>query len=148
MINTILVPTDGSVLADKAVSLAGELAKMYGAKIVLLHALPDIINELIPESYREFANAEHKQIGDVLISVGEQILRRAEAQLRAQGVDMVTFSLPRGPAAKAILDYAKEHPVDMVVMGSRGLGDLQGLLMGSVSHNVSQLSPCSCITVK
>jgi len=148
MIQTILVPTDGSSHADKAVSLAGELARALGAKIVLLHALPDTIYENIPEAYHEFANAEHIQIGDVLNSVGEEILRRAAAQLHTQGVDMVTFALPRAPAAQAILNYTKEHPVDLVVMGSRGLSSLEDLMFGSVSHTVNHLASCNCLIVR
>ena len=148
MIQTILVPTDGSPHAEKAVSLARELAQLYGAKIILLYALPDTIYELIPPAYHELANAEHMQIGDVLNSVGEEIVRRAETQLRAQGLKEVTIAMPRGPAPQAILNYIKEHPVDMVVMGSRGLSDLEGLMLGSVSHKVSHLAPCSCLVVR
>jgi nucleotide-binding universal stress UspA family protein len=53
-----------------------------------------------------------------------------------------------GDPGKEILRYAEEETANLIVMGSRGLSDLQGLLMGSVSHKVSHLSPCSCITVK
>ena len=148
MIQTILVPTDGSSHANKAVSLAGVLARALGAKIVLLHALPDTIHENIPAGYREFANAEHIQIGDVLYSVGEDILKRAAAQLHSQGVDTVTFALPRAPAAPAILNYAKEHPVDLIVIGCRGLSNLEGLMFGSVSYKVNHLASCNCLIVR
>ena len=148
MIQTILVPTDGSPHAEKAVSFAGELARLYGAKIILLHALPDTIYERIPEAYRELAHAEHMPIGDALISVSEEIVRCAKKRLRELGLKEVTIATPRGPAPQAILDYIKEHPVDMVVMGSRGLSDLEGMMLGSVSHKVSHLAPCSCLVVR
>jgi nucleotide-binding universal stress UspA family protein len=148
MIQTILVPTDGSSHADKAVSLAGNLAQLYGARVVLLHAVPDIINEGVPAGYRELAEAQHLEIGDVLISVGDEIIKRAEAQLRAKGVKTVTSTLPSGSAAQAILNYANDHPIDMIVMGSRGLSNLKGLMLGSVSHKVSHLASCSCLTVR
>jgi nucleotide-binding universal stress UspA family protein len=148
MARTILVATDGSSHAEKAVSLARDLASLDGSNIVLLHAVPDIIDGRIPEGYEELARMEHLKVGDILTAVGQEILARAEARLRAQGVETVTCTLPRGPAAQAILDYASGHPVDMIVMGSRGLSDLRGLMLGSVSHKVCQLAPCSCVTVR
>ncbi|NQU72224.1 MAG: universal stress protein, partial [Rhodospirillales bacterium] len=47
-----------------------------------------------------------------------------------------------------IIEYAEQHDIDMIVIGSRGLGDLKGMLLGSVSHKVAHLAECSCITVK
>ncbi len=148
MIRTILVPTDGSPEADKAVSLAGQLARQHGAKVVLLHALPDLSQEHVPADYSKLADAEHKDLGDMLTAVGHEILRTAEARLRALGLEDVTTTLPRGPAAQAILDHARQHSADLIVMGSRGLGNIGGLMLGSVSHKVNHLAPCSCLTVR
>ncbi|WP_180901977.1 universal stress protein [Martelella soudanensis] len=47
-----------------------------------------------------------------------------------------------------ILDAIRERKVDTVVLGSRGLGDVAGLLLGSVSHKVTHLAPCTCIVVR
>ncbi len=53
-----------------------------------------------------------------------------------------------GDPAERILRHAETDKVNLIVMGSRGIGSLRGLLMGSVSQKVSQLAPCSCITVR
>jgi nucleotide-binding universal stress UspA family protein len=53
-----------------------------------------------------------------------------------------------GDPVKCILSMTEQEEVDVIVMGTRGLGDLQGLLVGSVSHKVSNLAPCTCIAVK
>jgi nucleotide-binding universal stress UspA family protein len=53
-----------------------------------------------------------------------------------------------GDPVKEILRQAEEDSANLIVMGSRGLGDLQGLLMGSVSHKVNHLAKQTCITVK
>ncbi len=53
-----------------------------------------------------------------------------------------------GDAARQILECAKRQNADLIIVGSRGLSDLKGLLMGSVSHKVSELAKCTCITVK
>jgi nucleotide-binding universal stress UspA family protein len=54
----------------------------------------------------------------------------------------------RGPLARTIVQVAKDRGADAIAMGSRGLGDVEGFLLGSVSHKVSSLAECTCITVK
>jgi len=80
--------------------------------------------------------------------VAERIVSEAEKVARDKGVKNVHCVIEDGDPGKEILRHAEEETANLIVMGSRGLGDLQGLLMGSVSHKVSQLSPCSCLTVK
>jgi nucleotide-binding universal stress UspA family protein len=148
LIRTILAATDGSEQADKAISLAADLAQAYGAKLVLLHAVPSVHGGVVPERYQDFADAEHLRVGDVLYKIGEDILNQAETRAREHGVETIETAIPSGSPAKAILDYAKASNIDLIVMGSRGLSDLGGLILGSVSHNVSHLAPCSCVTVR
>ena len=148
MIQTILAATDGSAHADKAVSIAGDLSRTHAATIVLLHAVPDIVHHGIPKHHQQLAEAERLQIGDVLVSIGEQILRQAELLVRAQGAERIEITMPSGHPVRAILDHAQTKRVDLIVMGSRGLSNFQGLMLGSVSHQVSHLAPCSCMTVR
>ena len=53
-----------------------------------------------------------------------------------------------GLAPILIVAFAKDRGIDAIVMGSRGTGDMEGLLLGSVSHKVTSLAPCTCVTVK
>ena len=69
-------------------------------------------------------------------------------QAREKGASNVETVRRSGDAAAIILEVANDQSADMIVMGSRGLGNVKGLLLGSVSHKVTQLSECSCITVK
>ena len=80
--------------------------------------------------------------------MAERLLADAQKVAKDKGVEEVHCVIEDGDPVKKILRHAEEDAANLVVMGSRGLGDLQELLMGSVSHKVSQLSPCSCITVK
>ncbi|MBT3306972.1 MAG: universal stress protein [Alphaproteobacteria bacterium] len=50
--------------------------------------------------------------------------------------------------ASVILDVAQHEKIDLIILGSRGLGTIKGLFRGSVSNKVNQLSDCCCITVK
>jgi nucleotide-binding universal stress UspA family protein len=173
MIKTILAPTDGSDHARKAVDLASELAEKYGAKMVLLHVLPD---GQLPEELAHAAQIEHigesaaRDVGrlailppevmarvdpkgggqaplEVLRFVGQQLMDEAERTARQKGAGQVETAVEQGDPAGQILDTAERIKADMIVMGRRGLGGLKGLLMGSVSDKVSHLAKCTCITV-
>jgi len=148
MIKRILVASDGSPHAGKAVAVAGELAAALGAKVFVLYAVSSATHGSVPEGYEDLADLEHMTVGDVLQAVGDEILTRAEDRLRAAGVAAVERLLPTAPADQAILAAAKTHDVDLIVLGSRGLGEIEGLILGSVSHKVSQHAPCSCMTIK
>lgn len=148
MIKRILVATDGSDPAAKAVAMAGDLAAALGAKVFLLYAVPSVAHGSIPAGYEDLADLEHMSVGDVLQAIGEEILTRAEGLLQAAGVKSVDRLLPSDEAAEAILAAAATYDIDMIVLGSRGLGNIEGVLLGSVSHKVSQDAPCSCLTVK
>jgi len=154
MINTILAATDRSEHARKAVALAADLAEKYGAKLVLTHVAHP--KQLTYEAIHA-ARVEHliNTAGDrltrdqetqVLMALGQEVLREAKA--RVHNVGEVVTRLEEGDPAKRILECAKAEGADMIVIGSRGLNTLQGLMLGSVSHKVAQLAPCTCITVK
>lgn len=159
-IKTIVVPIDGSAHADRAVELAGDLAAKYGAKISLIHVhlhghVPDDIRALSDKPGKEMPGmavgagyAEAALPQDVLEDIGRKLLERAQETVKQAGVKTIETEIASGPAAAAILDHAKKQQADMIVMGSRGLGDLKGLLIGSVSHKVQQLADCDVVTVK
>lgn len=173
MLKTIIVPTDGSHTADSAVSLAADLASKYNAKIVLLHVL---LRGHMPEGLLRAAHVEHieKRAGDpehlvnmpqeimarvegkkgtqmpleVLEFIGKRILASAKHVCQDKGVENIEIAVEEGNPTQIILDYAKRHKADMIVMGSRGLTSLKGVLVGSVSTQVSHLATCTCVTVK
>lgn len=174
MLKTILVPTDGSSHANKAIELAADLAPRYGAKVVLLHVL---LRGHMPEGLMEAARVEHvgEKFGgksgnlanipqeimarvegkqgtqvpvEVLEFIGKRILSSAEARCRAAGVTDIELAVEEGSPTEIVLDYAKRTKADLIVMGSRGLSRLKGILVGSVSSQVSHLAPCNCLTVK
>ena len=175
MIKTILVPIDGSEHARKATILAGDIADKYDAEVVLLHVT--VPGKRLPENLRRMAEVEHLvdpnrkpqgvttgMPGDTVAAVqdnnnsafsdqasariGQWLLDQAEKVVREKGVETVSKQLEDGDPVESIIKSAREKQASLVVMGSRGLSDLEGLLLGSVSHKVSQLADCSCITVK
>jgi nucleotide-binding universal stress UspA family protein len=79
--------------------------------------------------------------------VAEEILQTAEKRARGQGAKQVRTSIGVGHPAEAIVAHAKSEEADLIIMGRRGLGPVNGLLMGSVSHKVAHLSECACMTI-
>ena len=176
MIKTIIVPTDGSDHATKAVDLAADLGEKYSARIVIVHVLlsdaspyqlkaliagmdisQDVKDELdrleeLPLQSAEFAGAYAPVTIpvplEVLQPIGQAIAERARAMAVAKGVTDVDVQIVGGRAADSILAAAEHEKADMIVMGSRGMGDLKGLFVGSISHKVSNQATCTCITVK
>ena len=72
----------------------------------------------------------------------------AKLETENSGVHDVNVAVLDGDPANRILEYAERESVDCIVIGSRGLSDVKGLLVGSVSHKVSNRARCTCITVK
>ncbi len=146
-----LVAVDGSDHARKAVDLATELAKAADAELLLLHV---VAFEPMPAGLRAYAAAENipfeEMRGQYLYgkTTGDVITREAEAQVRGHGLDRVTTHVAEGNPAGEIVALAKAEDVAMIFLGSRGVSDVRGLLMGSVSHKVMHLAPCTCVAVK
>ncbi len=146
MIHKILVPIDGSDHAFKALDLASELAVKHDATLLLLHAVPD---EKLSDPQRRFAEVEHIEGSpdQVQFTIAEQqLMTSARHRALMTGVKEVDTLVEPGDPAKVIIDHAAD--VDVIVMGRRGLGPIEGLLQGSVSQKVSQLTDAACLTVK
>lgn len=157
MFSKILVATDGSSHAQSAIDVATDLAGKYNAELVLLH----VLQRNVSDSLRHMAEVEYgatlhaggsaqseAALYEAITDIGRRILERGRDLAAEKGVDKVRMLTTEGDPAHQIIDTAKEQGADLIVMGSRGLSDLKGLLMGSVSHKVSQLATCTCITVK
>jgi len=161
MIKTILVPVDGSDHADRAVELGADLAAKYGATLELYHVL--LAGQNVPDEIRQLSDKEGAEepalaVGGgyveaslpraVLEDIAVKLLERAQKRAEEHGATDVKSAWGQGPATEQILERAKEVGADMIVMGSRGLSDLKGLVVGSVSHKISHLFDGTVVTVK
>lgn len=173
MFKNILCPTDGSDHANKALSLAVDLANKYDARLLLVHILLRNVDTHELKRFAEIEGLTKTVAGEidrlmavdsrveivrlrdlqtvstgVLIDVGEHILGLAKLEAEKMGVRDVSVVVLDGDPAERILEHAERENADCIVMGSRGLSDIKGLLLGSVSHKVSNRAACTCITVK
>ena len=138
MMKNILVPVDGSEGADRAIEKAVMLAQTCGAKLNFLYVAN--INQLAINAVLSDA------ILDSVTKAGDVILDRALEMVPA-GVAKESFSDTGSPAV-VILDFAETNDIDLIVMGSRGLGVVKGVLLGSVSQYVVEQSKCPVLVVK
>jgi nucleotide-binding universal stress UspA family protein len=135
----ILVAVDGSIHSDKVLETAIEYAKLLSAKVLLVHChkkFPTILGE--------------PQRNDAIVSIlnhAEQLIAPYTKRLREAEVDFEE-RLMEEPAKTVIPDIAKIQKCALIIMGSRGLTNLEGLILGSVTNRVLHTTPCSVLVVK
>ncbi len=174
MFSNLLVATDGSDHANRAIEVAVDLAKKYDAALHVVHVLT---RDMPSEELERMIEAEHlddsyhgagtqinigisstlakhgmMRSGDkearLIAVVGERIAGSAQKRVQDAGVKNVSAVVLAGDYANEILKQAEEKNTDMIIMGRRGLSTLKGFMTGSVSHKVSQRASCSVLTVR
>jgi len=136
-VRRILVPVDGSESSQRAVRLACQMAKAFGAGVTLLHVIgmPEI-PVLMGESDTP---AEVEQ--------GQMVLAGAVALAKCEGV-VAKVELGRGHVADQILRLSDRLRPDLIVMGTRGYRGAKAVLLGSVSRAVSNRAQASVVLVR
>jgi nucleotide-binding universal stress UspA family protein len=145
MFSSIVVGTDGSETAGKAVLQATELARQVGAKVNLVSAYEPVSGQRLREERREVPKDMEWMVNpreDV-----EATLKDAAEQLEDAGVKVDTFAR-EGDAADAILDVAEETHADLIVVGNKGMTGTKRFLLGSVPNKVSHHAPCSVLIIR
>jgi nucleotide-binding universal stress UspA family protein len=139
----VLVPVDGSKDSDRAVAYAiGFVANSKAP--VELHLL-NIQTPIVSGGVRMFF--KHEDIESYYQDSGQESLRSAREQLDKAGQAYVQH-ISAGPAGETIVAYAKEQRCDHIVMGTRGLGAVSGMVLGSVASKVIHLAEVSVTLVK
>jgi len=138
MYDRILVPTDGSDGTRAAVEHAIDLATTYDAALHVVYVVDtDVgLDASIPGTL------------DALEEAGEDAVDEVIRQAEAAGVDAVEGVVARGTPHEAVLEYADEHDVDLVVMGTHGRTGLDRYLLGSVTEKIVRLSDAPVLTVR
>ena len=146
MIRSIVVGTDGSETAMKAVQEAADLAAAVGATINIVSAYAPVSTQRLREEKRQAPEEVQWQVTpreDV-----DAMLSEAERQVTGAGVGAVSTYAREGDPADAILDVAEEHGCDLIVVGNKGMTGAKRFLLGSVPNKVSHHAPCSVLIVR
>ena len=140
--NAIVVGTDGSATAARALQEAGDHAKSTGAKLHIVSAYEPASGARIGGETPERSSW---MVGpDVQV---DSVLDNAAGAMHAQGIEAECHAR-KGDPANALLDVAAEHDADMIVVGNKGMTGAKRFLLGSVPDKISHHAPCSVLIVR
>lgn len=139
MFKQILVGVDGSEHGYKAARVAGDLARHMQADLWIVASFEEVPRWLGDAALQEAITERVRQANEILGHAREVIGEIPGA---------LTTEVLEGPPAEAILTVADAHEVDLIVMGTRGLGRLAGLLLGSQSQKVAAHAKCPVLLVR
>ncbi|HWJ49832.1 MAG TPA: universal stress protein [Solirubrobacteraceae bacterium] len=145
MFKSIVVGTDGSETATKAVRQAADLARSVGAKLELVSAYEPVPAQRLSDERRQAPEDLQWAINpreDV-----DATLEAAAAVAREAGVEVNVYAR-QGDPADAILDVAEEREADLIVVGNKGMTGAKRFLLGSVPNKVSHHAPCSVLIIR
>jgi len=140
MFSTIVVGTDGSDTADRAVNRAAGLARLSGAR---LH----VVSAYSPENVR-LAGGPGPEASDWSIGSdykADSVLQTTIARLSGEGIEIAQHA-PKGDPADGIIEVATREQADLIVLGSKGMQGARRVL-GSVPNKVSHHAPCDLLIV-
>jgi nucleotide-binding universal stress UspA family protein len=145
MYKRILVPVDGSEGSLKALLHATDLQKLTGGELWILtvfrhHSMQEASMSMVRPS-------DPENLDDSMRAYSKEIAEAAKAAALDRGATTPRAFVKNGQPARTIVAFAKEHDVDLIVIGSRGVGDLEGYLLGSVSHKVTSLAKCPVLVI-
>ena len=144
VLRNILVATDFGEASDVALNYGRDLARAYGSALHLLHTVDDAaVRFAVEGSSPMLADVQadvEKVAGDRLHDL---LTDEDRSLLRAKSVVMTSLA-----PADSIVDYAVNHAIDLIVMGTHGRGALAHLLMGSVAERVVRTASCPVLTVR
>jgi nucleotide-binding universal stress UspA family protein len=138
-INSILIPTDFSVLSESAINVGIAVAKRQNAKVTLLHVV-DLLPNLLPT--------------EVLLSDSQEVLSRMEEKLKElsakiqkeTGVKAVVKAL-QGTPSDSICKFAYEENISLIVIGTHGVSGLREFFIGSEAYRVVKNATCPVLTI-
>jgi len=139
---TILIASDFSEPSKAAVCCARELARKFEAAVHLIHVVAD------PGAQPWAAEAFSMPLSEMIPEWQEEARRDLLLSLPPEERAGVTIATPVGSPYAEIIQYATDHRVDLIVMGTHGRGALQHLILGSVAERVVRRAPCAVLTVR
>ena len=139
----LVVAYDGSPNSENALKLAGEIAKGFGAEILLA----TVIEEGYQPSGRRMGLSEMRQIQQANERYWREIGEKGAKQALDWGIPVKVVLLTGEPAG-TLLSYAEKEAADMIVVGPRGLGTFESLLLGSITQKILSHSPISVVVAK
>jgi nucleotide-binding universal stress UspA family protein len=142
-IDEILSPVDFSDHSKLAVSTAKEVAKLYNAKLQLLHVIEETVHPIFYTS----AKASILEFRPDIVVLSKKAMRRIFGDSPGPDIE-AEFKVVTGHVVNEILEYARCNSIDLIVIATHGLSGLKHLILGSVAEKVIRMAPCPVLTVR
>ncbi|NOZ51390.1 MAG: universal stress protein [Chloroflexi bacterium] len=143
MYKRILVPLDGSSLAENALTQAKNVCEQT-SEIVLLQVIHLPVPIMTPDLNMSLPAIDSEELRAEALSY----LQSVADQLTAEGLQVSVDVVEEDNVADAIIDYAKEHSIDLIVQSTHGRGGFSRLVFGSVSEDVLRKTPCPVMFIR
>jgi nucleotide-binding universal stress UspA family protein len=140
MFNHILLGVDGSEHALHAAKTAADLARSMKSETLRIVVAYDSVPPYLGEPNMQTAISARMKEAEHVLQKAMEVVGEIPGEIHTETLE--------GPPAEAILDVANTRKCDLIVMGSRGLGRLTGLLLGSQSQKVVQHAPCPVLIAR
>ena len=141
-VRTILVPIDFSSHSTAALEAGVELAKVFGARLHLLHCHPPNLSSISPYGVAIPAGFDQS-----VRQAAQEKLDESVEKVQAEGIEVSNQVTPVFPGV-AISGVAEDIGADLIVMGTRGLTGVKHVLLGSIAERTIRIAPCPVLTVK
>lgn len=150
IVKKILVALDGSSYSDRVAKYGGDIALRYNAEITLIHVV-EPPRSVIPVSEIDTGLATEIELIEKLAkkmeSNAQNLLNGYKKDMENKGLDP-KIRIEKGNASDIILTIAEDENYDLIVVGSRGLGNVKRFILGSVSDKISKHAHCPVLIVR
>ena len=150
MYTNVVVGTDFSETADKAVEQAAAIAKRFGASLHIVTAFkPALVGSIAGSSLEAMAYGAATALSEVDTAIADEVearLSSLEKSYTNDGIKVKTHGLAADPA-DALIDVCEGCGADLIVVGNRGMGGVKRFVLGSVPNKISHHAPCSVLIV-
>ena len=143
VLKNVLVATDFSEPSVVAMAYGRDLARSYGATLHVLHVVEDILARYNPEAGIVSPALQADLEASALRDLEATITADDRRTLQIVPVIETHVSIPRG-----IVEYARDHAIDLIIVGTHGRGAVKQLLMGSAAERVVRTAPCPVLAVR
>ena len=138
----IMVATDGSRSAKRALDAAAKLAKKINSELIII-----TVGGTLSELDLKRLSRGKDTIANALKAISDKILDEACKRAKSIGARKIIRQSQTGDPAKTIIDAARRKQVDILIVGRHGFGPLTGWLFGNVSHKLTSLAPCAVMII-
>lgn len=147
MFSKILVGTDGSEAAARALQTAAKLSKQFDTSLTIIHVPRAETLAFATGAVAGYHMVTTMQSDAEVKATADKILADAKAKVEAAGGTVADVHSRRDDPGDQVVAYAQEIGADCIVTGRRGLGNLAGLVMGSTSQRITHIAPCAVLSV-